>query len=227
MKYYVYVSDSKVDMLYDQLPRGFLGWLRGFKISVGPLGGGITGKQEITRFDRLQRVITCLRTRGEVGTVDEPKGYFAGVLPMWWGPYGYSQRENDGVVFFGGETAQTILGLGGSMHHVIGNMAGPVIHSSSATPALISALVDELQLPLSVQNTGEGPLSPEERRGEFWEQNVLTAVEFAAQRHQGPPEQLEFVAKVLLSGKERGSRITESEKKQVILGTPIYVAKAD
>jgi hypothetical protein len=227
MKYYVYVSDSKVDMLYDQLPRGFLGWLRGVNLSVGPVGGGITGKREATRFDRLRRVVSYLRSRGEVGTLDEPKGYVAGVLSMWWGPYGHSQHGNDGVVFFGGETERTILGLGGSMHHIIGNVAGPVIHSHSATPVLISALVEELQLPPS-EWMYEGPLGPEElRQDESWERDVILAVELAERQHQGPPERLEFVAKVLLSGKARDSSIDDSEKKWVILGSPLYVARAD
>jgi len=65
---------------------------------------------------------------------------------MRWGPYGSplhrSRKEETGLVYFGGATKSgTILGLGGSMYHCIGELRQEdYVHSVSASYAIISKL---------------------------------------------------------------------------------------
>lgn len=65
-KYYVYISDSKVNMLYAQRGRG-----------------KDAGQDSI---DKLDAVLADLARAGRIGTIDEPKEYFAGAMTMRWGP---------------------------------------------------------------------------------------------------------------------------------------------
>src|SRR5262249_36307589 len=66
LKYYLYVSDTKVEMLEPQ----------------------ISGNRSATdRFSRLRSVVNFLNDTGRVGTLADPREYFSGRLPMRWGPY--------------------------------------------------------------------------------------------------------------------------------------------
>ena len=52
------------------------------------------------------------------------------------------------------------------------------------------------------------------------DKNVLRTVAMAVKSTSGPPQPLQFLAKKLLFGAER-------EDRDILLGTPIYVAMAD
>ncbi len=62
---------------------------------------------------------------------------------MSWGPYGIGDEK---IVYFGGTTDNTIVGLGGSLKHLIGNGTDKLLHSGSHTPYLVATLIKELQL---------------------------------------------------------------------------------
>ena len=71
LKIYVYVSDSKVSMLY---PQG--------------------GRDTVARGDsngKLDAVLADLVRAGRIGTIDEPKEHFTGAMPMRWGPCAFSR----------------------------------------------------------------------------------------------------------------------------------------
>ena len=62
---------------------------------------------------------------------------------MWWGPFGGDGPGADAgkLVFFAGRTERTVLGMGGSLKHVIGGAgAGDLGSSSSALPFLLESL---------------------------------------------------------------------------------------
>jgi hypothetical protein len=104
-KYYLYISDSKVNMLYAQ---------------AGP--GTDASRDSI---DKLDTVLADLACADRIGTVDEPKEYFAGAMPMRWGPCAFPavpQLTPSPLVYFGGATEKTIVGLSGSATHVIGEV---------------------------------------------------------------------------------------------------------
>ena len=85
-RYYIYVSDQKVDMLYAQIPNTTRRALQAeFGLSSRPTD---SPGNEGDRYSRLRVVVGYIDQNFEVGTVDEPDSYFRGVHEMRWGPYG-------------------------------------------------------------------------------------------------------------------------------------------
>lgn len=88
MRYYVYVSDVKIDMLFAQIPRSLLARVAGdLKLDLKLLS--VTLKKETlpeTRYSKLDVVTQALREAGEIGTIEQPKQYFSGAMSMGWGP---------------------------------------------------------------------------------------------------------------------------------------------
>lgn len=230
MKFYIYVSDTKVDMLYSQIPRGLKTKIAAeIKIGFEFFSVVFKGKEsKETSYSKLDQIVAYIKKNFDVGTVDNPKSYFEGILPMHWGPYKCkidSHHGSDpGIVYFGGSTDSTTLGLCGSQKHLIRNPKHPVrnggdssSHSGSFAYYLLSVLAEEFQLPLYCDY--EERSSIEERK---LNSLALDAVCLATSRMGGPKQQLEFLAKTLLFGPSHLFPCSS-----VLLGTPIYVALAD
>lgn len=88
------------------------------------------------RICRLEAVVNYLTNHDEVGPLEDPRRFFGGELAMRWGPVDY---VGDGLVFFGGRNEDSIIGLGGSTHHVVGappaeQMGGPQIADRCPSP---------------------------------------------------------------------------------------------
>jgi hypothetical protein len=195
-KYYLYISDSKVNMLYAQ-------------------GGSGTDTRRNTT-DKLDAVLADLARSERIGTVDQPKEYFAGTMPMRWGPCAFPafpQLTPSPLVYFGGETATTIVGLGGSATHVIGEVGSTAAGLHSCLPYFILQLRRELgeSLPANI------PL-------QFGDPSLI-AVFVATTSGKGPSQELEFVAKRLAHGPlpAKWAR-PEQDAKSILVGTPLYVA---
>ncbi len=192
-KYYLYISDSKVNMLYAQ---------------GGP--GTVVGRDSI---DKLDAVLANLARAGRIGTVDEPKEYFAGAMPMRWGPCAFPvdpQLTPSPLVYFGGATETTIVGLGGSATHVIGEVGSAKAGLHSCLPYFIMQLRQELGESLSANI----PL-------EFGDPSLM-AVFTATTYGKGPSQEVEFVAKRLAYG-PLPAKFGHAEK-NIVVGTPLYVA---
>jgi hypothetical protein len=233
MKYYIYISDSKVDMLLSQIPHDQKKKIATeFKIDLKLLSASRKAEteDESNRFTRLEAVTAFIREYGNVGSVDEPDEYIKGDLLMHWGPYinvyDYSGDESP-LVYFGGSTERTIVGLGGSSKHVIGAGGQSSSHSHSITPFLISYLEKQLGLKKK-PNPDVIDVKLHERR--FFGKSLteqervdesLHAVYLATSQMMGPQQRLEFLAKRLLYGTYRHA------EKQILLATPIYVAMAE
>jgi hypothetical protein len=200
VKYYLYVSDSKVQMLFAQIPQGVVSRLaEELQIDVRQWGGGRHQlPEEATRFARAAIVQRFIEQNVRVGSIDEPAEYFRGSLEVRWGELGH------GLVYFGGETTKTILGLGGSAYHMIGALGRSAL-SVSSTRALLHALYKGLG------KFEFGNLDAEEF--------ALRAVVRATMEMDGPKQRVDFLAKRLLHG--------PSEERNVLLGTPISVALAE
>jgi hypothetical protein len=194
-KYYLYLSGTKVDMLYAQLGRETVA------------GENSAGK--------LDAVLKDLGRAGRIGTIEEPREYFAGAFPMRWGPFLFPavpQLTPSPLVYFGGATESTVVGLGGSAGHVLGD-AGPAktgLHSS--LPYFI------LQLRKELGELLPGDLADSEQ--------TLMAVYVATIHGKGPVQELEFVAKRLARGTlpAKFSSPDRPETRTILVGTPLYVA---
>ena len=120
MKYYIYISDTKVDMLFAQIPTNILKKITAeLNINLGMVSVSLKERQnEQTRFHKVEVVNNYINEHLEVGDIDNPKTYFKDTVPMMWGtlpvtPEGQGQLRKNFVYFQGG-TKQTKFGLGGS-----------------------------------------------------------------------------------------------------------------
>lgn len=199
-RYYLYVSDAKVDMLVGQIePR--LTRRRAAEVGVDLKAFSAKWTAEPSagadRAERLERVVRYLEEHGDLGSVDEPGQFFWGLLPMRWGMFSRS------LVYFGGSSERTVVGLGGSGHHVLGSPVPGTPRPglvSSFTPRLLAELVgNEIQVADEAQ--------------------ALALVRQTTEDLMGPPQNVEFVAKRLLHGEVGGT--------PVLLGSPLYVAMVD
>jgi hypothetical protein len=164
---------------------------------------------EQTRYSRLQVVVKYIEKQKDrkIGTVDAPETFFKGTLPMHWGPL------TEKIVYFAGSTEQTILGLGGSLHHVIGSNVGAGGVGGSSMPfEMMTSLIKGLRL-------------QEPYTDEFFDpEAALVTVESLFGDRRGPGQQLEFLATKYLSGPSQLAE--QGGPTQVLLGSPIYVALA-
>jgi hypothetical protein len=210
LRYYLYISASKIEMLYPQLSadvkeKKAAEW----KIDVKFLSYSRKSENEPTDTQpaRLEAIVETLNMQEKIGTIEEPREYFAGCIKMRWGIYADNGRPNDEppLIYFGGTSDDTVCGLGGSSRHVIGFRGAGNTGSRSVTPYLIVHLLSGLDIPAKGWNAS--------LQRKDTEQHVREALAAANQYLTGPELQMEFVAKTLLIGRD------------FLLGTPLYVVE--
>ena len=217
MKYYIYVSDTKVDMLSAQIPESLWDVIAAdleLDLKVLKVRLRETAVPD-NRFTRLAAVENYIRRQFNVGTVDLPGPYFAGTMDMRWAQLG--ENDEDGVVYFGGQTDKTLLGLGGSLRHLVGRQHTGNTVWGSALPYMLAVLTKELNLTVDGEHPEPGMTDNDV------EQLALHGVARATCELKGPTQRLEFLAKRLLPTHETDQDL----KVQALLGTPVYVALAD
>lgn len=249
MKYYLYISDTKVDMLYEQIPSQLRETISGnLKIDLKLLSATISKEViEKTKFDKLSIVCNYLEKQKMIGTVNEPNEFFKGTLSMRWGSldtdYDSAEDERYGIsrkfsfdpkkvktVYFGGVTKKTILGLAGSEHHLLGATRETKQEHlpSSFVPYILSALQIDMMLSPTQKFIWDDQIPGLSRSEDF----AFDAIAFTVRNMKTPPQKLEFVAKRLLYkkfpkqefGNEALGSLYLGVHNQILLGSPIYVA---
>jgi hypothetical protein len=192
-------------MLYAQIPRKLrTRLLTEMKVDLKLVGFSIKdAPTEETRYSKLAVVREYFRGQVQVGTVGAPGEYFEGSLSMRWGPLDGSE-----IVYFGAQpTEESILGLAGSMSHVIGLSDPSITSRGSWGPAIFRMLEGDAGI--------DG--SPAEAPGpEQWDEEVLGGAAQAVAMQRGPAERFSFLARRLLHSTFRD--------RTILLGTPIFVA---
>lgn len=217
MKYYVYVSDTKLDMLYGQIPPNLKSRISTeIKIDLKILSTSFSDKDRQpsdTKYSRLRILTDYIEKHVGVSEVDDETvgSYFKGTLPMRWGPLmnPYSGQMTN-VVFFGGHSTHAQVALAGSLKHVTGNVGNQPTGAASATYYILSVILDALRPELGDIDLGM-PVFGEDKDNRI----ALIGVSVALDNLRGPVQKVEFLAKTLLQGG------------YVLLGTPIYVALAE
>ncbi|MFD8607069.1 hypothetical protein AMK14_19305 [Streptomyces sp. TSRI0445] len=210
LRYYLYVSDSKVDMLLSQIDASFgRKQTREVAVDLKVVSARNGWERERDRFRRLDRVVRHLEKRGRLASVDEPGPYFRGQLAMRWGVL--ADGDDASLVFFGGRTDRTVVALGGSRTHVLG--AAP---ATGDAPALSRSL-----LPSMLGGLEAHPALGAVVNGNDLEQpEAPSTVCRAVSALQGPVQTVEFVAKRLL----HEPNTDPDDRSMVLLGSPVYVA---
>ncbi|KIF67035.1 hypothetical protein HY68_35270 [Streptomyces sp. AcH 505] len=213
VRYYLYISDAKVDMLLGQIDPDFerrSTTEAGLSLKLFNVRRSVEARVP-DRTAKLERVLRHLDKSGQTGSVDEPGPYFRGSLSMQWGPL---PSESGGtLVYFGGRTGQTILGLGGAGSHVLGSGAPQTQDfAPSSAPTLLAGLASAL--------AADGAEMPADQPSLAW-------VHTAGRLLRGRPQTVEFVARRLLTGPSPYPELDARPGMRVLLGSPLYVALAD
>ena len=214
MKYYLYISDAKVDMLIQQIPHNV-------KKNIGPELKfdlkilSASRKTEVVsaddRIGRLEAVCEFIQQFGNVGTVEEPQEYLADVLDMTWETYGLKDgNERDRLVYFAGVSKRNVLGLAGSVIHLVGRPTPSrellfTIGGGSEFPYILRFLHEVL----SGERHGNSFLYGNESPEQTW---IEDTYRFSHRLMDGPKQRLEFLAKRLLNKKCKPQARTTRQK---------------
>jgi hypothetical protein len=213
MKYYIYISDAKVDMLFSQIPHDIKKKVAlefGFDLKLFSAKRKVETELEDDRIARLEAVLAFIREYGKIGTVDKPNEYIEGTMAMRFISYSGSLEREEGI-YLSGHTKKTAIGLGGSAKHLVGGMpvSSDRLSGNSLTYAILShvrELVDESEI----------------KNPQMWGE-VIASLE--SMTEDDSAENFEFVAKRLLF--TNNIENTDSHYRQALLATPLYLAKAD
>lgn len=214
MRYYLYISDAKVNMLLPEISPSVKKRLIGeLKLNFGVVAGTIRERTDniYSRVDNLRLVESFIRQNERVASLNDYTGgevWLAGTHPC----YAVTLDDDAAAVLFIGEDDRIVLALGGSSNHLIGDDGrNPVSIGWSFLPRLVQALSTFTKMEAAMG--GHYPALPEEP-GQ-WHETVQLAIK-RCQQSASPLIQIDFLARVLLSHNEK--------QRPFILASPLYVA---
>lgn len=205
MKYYVYISDAKVDMLYPQVPHSIKKKVAtefGVDLRILKASRKAETESEENRITRLETILSFIHEYGRVGSIDNPDEYIEDVLSM-----SFVDFTKLGAIYLSGETKETALGLAGSARHLIGAPPAEPVDIKKATSSMLWRIVQLLE-------------TVDEKNGPGAYESWMTIVDRVDLLGQYPKERLQFFAKRLAFG-------LGSYHAKVLLASPLYIAKAD
>src|SRR5262245_27246882 len=106
-RFYIYISDAKVDMLFAQIPESLIKrFAAELTLDVKLLSIKVaTREAPETRFSRVMAVTKYLRENDSIGLVASGKTFVeAEGAPMRWGLVGIDESKS--IVFFGGQVGE-------------------------------------------------------------------------------------------------------------------------
>jgi hypothetical protein len=218
VRYYLYISDAKVDMLLPQIP----GALRrkvsakfGFDIKV--LSGSLETERTTLddRIARLAAVEEYLLENEPIGSPSQPASWIQGTVDAKFMDLG------DGAALFLTGAPSWILALGGSAYHLVGaskpeQVCIPFSFLPNLTGHLTRLAEDHPELLVGSSEDVLRHLGPEVDR-EF--ENWIEIVKWAFHNAKVTDQRIEFLAKRLVSKKGNGDTVT--------MASPLYVASAE
>jgi hypothetical protein len=157
MKYYIYISNSKLDMMFPQVPKQLADQVATeLGVNTGLLKASVKPREVTeTSISKLQVVTQYLLSSGAVGDVRSPRAYFKGTLPMKTTLISNPEDEDIGdyaaITFSSyGKSAAQKEGYGavvlvGSYHNTIGMQDAPRKRSVSGTAEIITQLENAAQ----------------------------------------------------------------------------------
>jgi hypothetical protein len=207
MRYYLYVSQAKLDMLFDQIPRKVLPrLLTEARVDLKVVGVSLQrAATELTRYDRLEIVEEYLAGEYDIGWMTESSFWFRGDLGLRISV----TRNGNGPVFMTGQDGDLVVALVGSAHHVIGqeHTSPDLRMGGSWLPALQALLRQE----------SVNPHALDER------DTLRETMEFSKQV-TGPATWCEFLARQLMRGTVTRR---DGREQEVVIATPLYVAMSE
>lgn len=240
--YYIYVSDSKIDMLYDQ-NKSIVSeerehtWAAGFDWLKRETTCHIS--ERINRYDKISYLEKQLKKH--TGSIFSPQEYIADSIPLHWLTHDVTTWGNQ--IFVPQDNTLYVIVLFGSRHNIIGSTSGLPHYSLSVMPEYIRSVCELLKekdnaslIGCYNKSNGAG------REPAIWEYIHVMAQESILRSTTGnvnSAQKYKFLAKVLhkeiLTADYRNTHVTfwpdylvtpkNSVLKYVyILATPLYVS---
>ncbi len=216
MRYFVYISDAKIDVLLPQVPGATqqkVATQLGFDIKL--LSGSVTTEHATldSRVARLRTVETYLLDHAPIGTPDEPLAWVQGEMSARFIDLGLG-----GIIFIGGSEAWR-LALGGSAHHLVGGVKPEKIDIPMSFAPQLAERIRYLaeKKARAILGLPEGSVSVTTKNQGFdaWVELIGKARNLAV----SPAQNIRFLAKRLASTRDRAMQIT--------LASPLYVELVD
>jgi hypothetical protein len=223
VRYYLFVSRAKVDMLFGQIPQKLLprlvtearADLKFVSVSVQQ------PRDEPTLYDRLDAVEAHLDREYDIGWMTESALWFrgeAGLRTAWRG-------DADGPVLMTCVDDDLVVALIGSSHHLVGQEE-PSPELRRVGHSWLPALHRLLNGARRDSSSGPGPGSgfgPADIDALDDRRTLNDAAAFSS-RVTGPATWCEFLARQLMRGTLTGP---DGRTRDVVIGTPLYVAMSD
>lgn len=223
LRYYLYISDAKLDMLFEQIDESILKHISA-EVKVNLKIASVTLRKAEdpapARMSKLRIVERFIDEHHNVGTIENPgREYFRGRMDM---QSGWLIRDSEPydpipVVFFrGGEERSRLILLAGSRRNVIGEGPDAEAHSYSGLPGLTSAIkecVDD-----SIPEAGPDSVSDTSQRQIEPYSLATQAAGIELYPENTPAQRVEFLAIHLAQSNGSGAGGL------IVLGTPLYVA---
>jgi len=220
MRYFIYISDSKVEMLFPQVPgavKKTVATELGFDLKIF---SGSVGSEHATldsRVARLQAVEQHILSKEQPGDGSSNSSWIHGTFEVC-----VVDMSDDAALFVSSNPSLT-LAFGGSSKHLIGAVPRAGAPPYSYLQALVNCLETYVeQWPEFALESSESRLRHHLGSGisqgfDAW----VTVIRHIALRMEGPKQTVEVLAKRLVS-EDLGS-----ESGVVCLATPLYIAMVD
>jgi hypothetical protein len=217
MKYYVYASDAKIDMLFAQIPQRLSKRISGeLKLDFKVVSLALRPETEpATKYGKLKVVTEYLHRHESLGTVALPGKYIEGIESMKWTTVGTT------AVWLA-QRRTVILFLSGAAHHLTGNAPRPgELALDSFSHMAVNMVAKELAKIARRDDLNEQPTIDEDD---------IANVGFIATSLYGKKQSFEFIA--IRQGDEdvRGrswgkfAQNTMQGVDRLLLASPLYVA---
>ena len=202
LKYYIYLSQTKVDMLFPQVPAVFLkGAEAEITVNLGLASAALKSRsledgKELA--GRAAAVCSYIRRYEVVGDVSLPKRWIAGTGMLQWGVV---KGCGSDLVLFGGKVAEKSLALIGSRESVIGE-----VKTAEANHAALHYKL------IKTNTMGKDGMGKNVKPSDL---SYQKDIDIALQALPKTMTNLEFLAKVL------------HDEPTCLVATPLYVAIVD
>lgn len=216
MRYYLYVSDAKVEMLFPQVHEATQQKVAAkFGFDIKLFSASVETQQDTfnSRIARLHAVEEHLRSREEVGTPRDETSWIGGTLDAKFLDIG------NGAILFVSHDADAFIGLGGSSHHLIGNSPPEKVSIPySFLPSLIQQLTLLADTSRDYWHYPESDVQRLAASGVSQGFDAWISVIDSAWSSRVEVQRIDFLAKRLVTKRSR------SGNEKYTLATPLYVA---
>lgn len=235
MEYVVYLSESRIDMLYEQEYRSGAETETGGEVKIGPFTFKRSRKRDgkANRFEKLERVTAALSDRIGSPFDGELPSYVTDTFTMSW----RTLTNAEGATYWLGEDARNgILAkvlLIGSARNVIGTQpqsSGGAAYSSLTT--FLDAYRREFEIAGGSRKRGKADGGEDEAEKQemirsneelYGAASIISKLEGSYLLEPAVPASYRFLAKCLA----RETRPCPGGEERFVIAAPLYVSQAD